>query len=88
MTQPASIDPVGAMPSWRDRAPAGPHSGGTKPSSPGAVSGRGSTAAIASAREGADVAINHFPSEQPGACKVIERLLCTARSVTSPYPSA
>ncbi|WP_448191331.1 SDR family oxidoreductase [Azospirillum sp. sgz301742] len=38
----------------------------------GADSGIGRAAAIAYAREGADVAINYFPSEEPDACEVIQ----------------
>ena len=37
----------------------------------GGVSGMGRAAAIAYAREGADVAINYFPSEEPDAQEVI-----------------
>jgi hypothetical protein len=38
----------------------------------GGDSGMGRAAAIAYAREGADVAINYFPSEEPDAKEVIE----------------
>src|SRR5690348_3682208 len=38
----------------------------------GGDSGMGRAAAIAFAREGADVAINYFPSEEPDAREVIE----------------
>lgn len=38
----------------------------------GGDSGMGRTAAIAYAREGADVAINYFPSEEPDAREVIQ----------------
>jgi NAD(P)-dependent dehydrogenase (short-subunit alcohol dehydrogenase family) len=38
----------------------------------GGDSGMGRAAAIAFAREGADVAINYFPSEEEDACQVIE----------------
>ena len=37
----------------------------------GGDSGMGRAAAIAYAREGADVAINYFPSEEPDAQEVI-----------------
>jgi len=38
---------------------------------PGGDSGIGGAAAIAFAREGADVAINHLPAEEPDAREVI-----------------
>src|ERR1700748_249936 len=38
----------------------------------GGDSGMGRAAAIAYAREGADVAINYFPSEEPDALEVID----------------
>jgi NAD(P)-dependent dehydrogenase (short-subunit alcohol dehydrogenase family) len=45
----------------------------------GGDSGMGRAAAIASAREGADVAINYFPSEEPDAKEVIELIKAEGR---------
>src|ERR1700744_4517220 len=41
----------------------------------GGDSGMGRAAAIAYAREGADVAINYYPSEEPDAQEVIELMM-------------
>lgn len=46
----------------------------------GGDSGMGRAAAIAYAREGADVAINYFPSEEPDACEVIELIRKAGRN--------
>jgi NAD(P)-dependent dehydrogenase (short-subunit alcohol dehydrogenase family) len=46
----------------------------------GGDSGMGRAAAIAFAREGADVAINYFPSEEPDAREVIELIKKTGRN--------
>lgn len=46
----------------------------------GGDSGMGRAAAIAYAREGADVAINYFPSEEPDACEVIELIKQAGRN--------
>jgi hypothetical protein len=45
----------------------------------GGDSGMGRAAAIAFAREGADVAINYFPSEEPDAKEVIELIKAEGR---------
>jgi NAD(P)-dependent dehydrogenase (short-subunit alcohol dehydrogenase family) len=45
----------------------------------GGDSGMGRAAAIAYAREGADVAINYFPTEEPDAKEVIELIKATGR---------
>ena len=45
----------------------------------GGDSGMGRAAAIAYAREGADVAINYFPSEEPDAKEVIELIKAEGR---------
>src|SRR5690242_20986806 len=45
----------------------------------GGDSGMGRAAAIAFAREGADVAINYFPSEEPDAQEVIELITAERR---------
>ena len=45
----------------------------------GGDSGMGRAAAIAYAREGADVAINYFPSEEPDAREVIELIKAEGR---------
>jgi len=45
----------------------------------GGDSGMGRAAAIAYAREGADVAINYFPSEEPDAKEVIELIQAEGR---------
>src|SRR5690242_1270390 len=45
----------------------------------GADSGMGRAAAIAYAREGADVAINYFPTEEPDAKEVIELIKAEGR---------
>lgn len=46
----------------------------------GGDSGMGRAAAIAYAREGADVAINHLPSEEPDAREVIELIKAAGRN--------
>ena len=46
----------------------------------GGDSGMGRAAAIAYAREGADVAINYFPSEEPDAREVIELIKAAGRT--------
>jgi NAD(P)-dependent dehydrogenase (short-subunit alcohol dehydrogenase family) len=46
----------------------------------GGDSGMGRAAAIAYAREGADVAINYFPSEEPDAREVIQLIKAAGRS--------
>jgi NAD(P)-dependent dehydrogenase (short-subunit alcohol dehydrogenase family) len=46
----------------------------------GGDSGMGRAAAIAYAREGADVAINYFPSEEPDAREVIQLIQETGRT--------
>jgi NAD(P)-dependent dehydrogenase (short-subunit alcohol dehydrogenase family) len=46
----------------------------------GGDSGMGRAAAIAYAREGADVAINYFPSEEPDAREVIQLIQATGRT--------
>ena len=51
----------------------------------GGDSGMGRAAAIAYAREGADVAINYFPSEEPDAREVI-RLIKEAGRIGIPLP--
>jgi len=45
----------------------------------GGDSGMGRAAAVAYAREGADVAINYFPSEEPDAKEVIELIKAEGR---------
>ena len=45
----------------------------------GGNSGMGRAAAIAYAREGADVAINYWPSEEPDAQEVIELIKAEGR---------
>ena len=45
----------------------------------GGDSGMGRAAAIAYAREGADVAINYFPTEEPDAKQVIELIKAEGR---------
>ncbi len=45
----------------------------------GGDSGMGRAAAIAYAREGADVAINYFPSEEPDAIEVIDLIKAEGR---------
>ena len=49
----------------------------------GGDSGMGRAAAIAFAREGADVAINYFPSEQPDADEVIELIEAEGRTAAA-----
>lgn len=49
----------------------------------GGDSGMGRAAAIAYAREGADVAINYFPSEEPDAVEVIELIEAEGRKGVS-----
>src|SRR3954471_15242739 len=51
----------------------------------GGDSGRGRAAAIAYAREGADVAINYLPPEEPDAQEVV-RLVESARRKAVPLP--
>src|SRR5437762_2711499 len=51
----------------------------------GGDSGMGRAAAIAYAREGADVAINYFPSEEPDAREVVELIQQAGRTVV-PIP--
>jgi hypothetical protein len=50
----------------------------------GGDSGMGRAAAIAYAREGADVAINYFPSEEPDAREVIQLIQAAGRKGISP----
>src|SRR5437868_10886026 len=50
----------------------------------GGDSGMGRAAAIAYAREGADVAINYFPTEQPDADEVIALIKETGRKGIAP----
>src|SRR6267154_2192592 len=45
----------------------------------GGDSGMGRAAAIAYAREGADVAINYFPNEEPDADEVIDLIMAEGR---------
>ena len=52
----------------------------------GGDSGMGRAAAIAYAREGADVAINYFPSEEPDAQQVIALIKAEGR-VALPSPA-
>src|SRR3979490_1303015 len=52
---------------------------GRKALLPGGASGMGRAAAIASAREGADVAINYFPTEEPDAQEVIALIKAEGR---------
>src|SRR4029453_7392575 len=47
---------------------------------PGGDSGMGRAAAIAYAREGADVAINYFPNEEPDAQEVIALIKAEGRN--------
>ncbi|MGN6269180.1 MAG: SDR family oxidoreductase [Sphingomonas sp.] len=49
----------------------------------GGDSGMGRAAAIAFAREGADVAINYFPSEQPDADEVVELIEAEGRTAAA-----
>src|SRR5437868_7411243 len=49
----------------------------------GGDSGMGRAAAIAYAREGADVAINYFPSEEPDAQEVIELIRAEGRKAVA-----
>lgn len=49
----------------------------------GGDSGMGRAAAIAYAREGADVAINYFPTEQPDAAEVIDLIKDAGRKATA-----
>lgn len=49
----------------------------------GGDSGMGRAAAIAYAREGADVAINHLPSEEPDAREVIQLIKAAGRNGVS-----
>jgi NAD(P)-dependent dehydrogenase (short-subunit alcohol dehydrogenase family) len=49
----------------------------------GGDSGMGRAAAIAYAREGADVAINYFPSEEPDARQVIELIKAEGRTAVA-----
>src|SRR5579862_5210792 len=49
----------------------------------GGDSGMGRAAAIAYAREGADVAINYFPTEEPDARDVIQLLSATGRTAVA-----
>ncbi len=49
----------------------------------GGDSGMGRAAAIAYAREGADVAINYFPTEEPDAREVIELIKAEGRKVVA-----
>jgi NAD(P)-dependent dehydrogenase (short-subunit alcohol dehydrogenase family) len=51
----------------------------------GGDSGMGRAAAIAFAREGADVAINYYPTEEPDAREVIELISAEQRLFTSGY---
>src|SRR5947209_10869026 len=51
----------------------------------GGDSGMGRAAAIAYAREGADVAINYFPTEQPDAKEVVELIRAEGRKAV-PLP--
>jgi NAD(P)-dependent dehydrogenase (short-subunit alcohol dehydrogenase family) len=51
----------------------------------GGDSGMGRAAAIAFAREGADVAINYFPTEEPDAQQVIEHIKAAGR-IGLPFP--
>src|SRR6201996_1770518 len=53
--------------------------GGRKALIPGGDSGMGRAAAIAYAREGADVAINYFPTEEPDATEVIDLIRAEGR---------
>jgi NAD(P)-dependent dehydrogenase (short-subunit alcohol dehydrogenase family) len=50
----------------------------------GGDSGMGRAAAIAYAREGADVAINYFPSEEPDAREVIQLIRAAGTSLGRP----
>src|ERR1700731_1371747 len=50
----------------------------------GGDSGMGRAAAIAYAREGADVAINYFPSEEPDAKEVIDLIRAEGLAVAIP----
>lgn len=54
----------------------------------GGDSGMGRAAAIAYAREGADVAINYFPSEEPDAREVIKLIEAEGRIAPSPATCA
>src|SRR5256714_12347966 len=56
---------------------------GRKALIPGGDSGMGRAAAIAYAREGADVAINYFPSEEPDAKEVIELIRKAGRKAVA-----
>lgn len=49
----------------------------------GADSGIGRAAAIAYAREGADVAINYYPSEEPDAREVVDLIRATGRKAVA-----
>jgi NAD(P)-dependent dehydrogenase (short-subunit alcohol dehydrogenase family) len=49
----------------------------------GGDSGMGRAAAIAYAREGADVAINYFPTEEPDAREVIELIEAEGRTAVA-----
>src|SRR5689334_17898250 len=49
----------------------------------GGDSGMGRAAAIAYAREGADVAINYFPTEEPDAKEVVELIKAAGRKAVA-----
>lgn len=49
----------------------------------GGDSGMGRAAAIASAREGVDVALNYFPTEEPDAKEVIELIKAEGRKAVA-----